>query len=222
MLGGAVIAPVSAQDAEEEFDINQLEGLQRAVGRFYYGDYSAMFDTMSTPGATMSGDMLLGVSIGVFEFDNDDHAKDAVDKLVDEAKKSFESGEMEDMGTPVAAGEIKEEDVDDIGDDAKGLSVTVDDEGMQMTDYLLLVRDGNRLLFLAGNGTGDVTGQINNIAKGMADRDPGDGDGTFNEDGTSTGGLWDIFPASDDEAIKGLTNGGDEVIFPEDEGTPEA
>ena len=45
---------------------------------------------------------------------------------------------------------------------------------------------------------------------------------TFNEDGTSTGGLWDIFPASDDEAIQGLTNGGDEIIFPEDESTPEA
>ncbi len=222
MLGGLVIAPVSAQDSEEEFDLNQLEGLQSGVGRFYYGDMSALMGgMMGTPSADtqMPENLLVGLSAAVFKFDGDDNAKKGMNTLVDELKKSMVA-EMGDEGTPTA--EIQETDVKDIGDEAKGASTTIDEGGMSMSAYLLMVRSGDTLIFLAGNGTGNIQDTINNIGKTMADRDAGDGDGTFNEDGTSTGGLWDVFPPADDENLNGLTNGGDEIIFPEDAGTPAA
>jgi hypothetical protein len=45
----------------------------------------------------------------------------------------------------------------------------------------------------------------------------GSGEGEFNEDGTSTGGLWDKFPAADDELVEGLIASDEELTQDEEE-----
>jgi hypothetical protein len=224
LLGVMLLAPVSAQDEADAFDLDDLSGLQSGVGRYYYYDFSAMMDAMSTPGAEMP-DMppLSGLSVAVLKFDGDDNAEGGFDRLYEELAKSANESLNEDMGdgTPVAPQSVDENDVDDIGDQAKSISATVEDEEEGPTvSYALLARDGDTVILIAASGAADPSQSAQDLAKGMVDRDSGDGDGTFNEDGTSTGGLWDRFPANDDPALGGLLNGGDEILFPF--GTPEA
>ena len=62
-----------------------------------------------------------------------------------------------------------------------------------------------------------LTSEFTNV---LIDND-GSGAGEFNEDGTSTGGLWDKFPAADAGVTSGLVPF-DQVLFPVPEGTPAA
>lgn len=223
LLGGMVLAPVSAQEDTEEFDFGDLDGIQSGVGRYYYADYSAMFDAMSTPGAEMPElPALLGLSVGVLKFDSDDNADSGFDKLYEELVNSANESLAEDAdtGTPTTPVTVTENDVDDIGDEAKSMSATLEEEDGTYYSYGIIAREGDLIYLLIGNGGSDPSEAINNLTKGMMDRDAGEGDGTFNEDGSSTGGLWDLFPADDDPALGGLLNGGDEIIYPE--ATPEA
>lgn len=223
LLGGMVLAPASAQDDADEFEFSDLSGLQSGVGRYYYADYSAMYDAMSTPGAEMPElPALLGLSVGVLKFDGDDNAQSGFNQLYEEfvnsANESF--AENGDMGTPATPITVTEGDVDDIGDEAKSMAAAVEEEDGTYYSYGVIARKGEYLYMVIGNGSSDPSESINQLTKDMTDRDAGDGDGTFNQDGTSTGGLWDLFPADDDPALGGLLNGGDEVLFPV--GTPEA
>lgn len=224
LLGGMVLAPVSAQDEEDEFDFNDLAGLQSGVGRYYYADYSAMYDAMSTPGAEMPAmPALLGLSAGVLKFDSDDNAATGLDQIFQEFVSSANEGLAEDAAdaaTPTTPVAVTEGEVDDIGDKAKTISAATEEEDGTYYSYGIIVQDDEYVFMLIANGSSDPSGAINDLAKDMIDRDAGDGDGTFNEDGSSTGGLWDFFPANDDAKLGGLLNGGDEILFPL--GTPEA
>jgi hypothetical protein len=182
-----------------------------------------MYDAMSTPGAEMPElPELLGLSVGVLRFDNSDNAESGFDRMADELVKSANESmeEGDDSGTPVAPITVDQQDVDGIGDEAKSMSAALEEEDGTYFSYGIIAREGEFVYLLIGDGSADPSEAINNLAKGMIDRDPGDGDGTFNDDGTSTGGLWDVFPANDDPALGGLMNGGDEILYPE--ATPEA
>jgi hypothetical protein len=50
------------------------------------------------------------------------------------------------------------------------------------------------------------------LAATMAAREPGDGAPQFNADGTSTGGLWDLFPPADDPALEHLMSFSDAAL----------
>lgn len=224
LLGGMALGPASAQDEADAFSLADLDGIQYGVGRYYYYDYSAMYDAMSTPGAEMPElPPLLGLSAGVLKFDGDDNAGDSFDRLYEELVNSSNASLAEDdgSGTPVTPITVTENDVDGVGDEAKSIVATTDeDDGSTTYSYAVVAREGDTIFLLIANGSTDPSEAVNNITKGMMDRDAGDGEGTFNEDGSSTGGLWDLFPADDDEALGGLLNGGDEILFPV--GTPEA
>jgi hypothetical protein len=217
LLGGMVLAPVSAQD-DEEFDLDQLDGIQRSVGRFYYADFGAMAEAMGTPVAEDAPQTLVdGLSVAVMEFDNDDNADKAFDRIYDElliSATESNDGEVDDLGTPVAAVDVSEEDVDDLGDDAKAFTVVSEDEGGAYNSFALITRDGEYLYMVIAYGSGDASDAIQQYTEDMMDRDAGDGDGTFNEDGTSTGGLWDVFPGADNALLVGLVTGGDQILFP--------
>ncbi|CAN5584614.1 hypothetical protein BH09CHL1_BH09CHL1_24600 [soil metagenome] len=222
LLGGMVLAPVSAQD-DEEFDLDQLEGIQRSVGRFYYSDFG-MSEAMGTPASEDTPTPLVdGLSVAIMEFDNDDNADTSFDRLYDELLISAtESNEedVDDLGTPIAALDVSEVDVDGLGDDAKAFTVAGDDAEGAFNSYALITRDGEYLYMVIAYGSGDASEAIQQYTEDMMDRDAGDGDGTFNEDGSSTGGLWDIFPGADNALLVGLLSGGDQILFPI--GTPEA
>jgi hypothetical protein len=201
-----------AQDeAVEEFDPAELEGIQHGVARYYSPDFSAMMDSVGTPGA--EPEMPTGVmSAGalVLEFDSDDNAEKALERVEQEIT-SEEAGMTAHM-----------EEIDlDLGDNSISYSGSEEMEGMQMETVVTLVQKDNYayMVFVGGSDV-DVQSLTTDLANTLIDND-GSGEGELSDDGTSTGGLWDKFPAADDEAIAGLT-ASDQVIYPVPESEEEA
>jgi hypothetical protein len=198
------------EEAEVFDELTQLEGLESAVSRYYALDYEALMSSASPEAsgefAFPEGIQLLGGA--VFKFDNDDNAKAGRDK----------AGEL--IGTEVAAeGELEftEVEIDGLNDETIALEATVEEEGLGATHSLVIVTQEDEYLYVAiGVATGaeaSATEKTADLVKYMIDADAGDGEGTFNADGTSEGGLWDKFPESDNEIVSGLVPE-DEQIFP--------
>lgn len=211
MFGIALHTPFAAAAQEDDLSFKDLDGYQRGVTRTYMGDMSAMMnlDALATPGADISTPdldnlglfMMLGM---VGQFDNSDNASKAVDKVVE----SFNDGSSEEMSA-----EIKEVDIDQIGDKTKAFTGTMSEDGMSGTITLIVVQKGEFLYAAMGVAFGsDPVDAVTSFIKDMTENKPGDGDGTFNADGTSTGGLWDVFPSADADYLKGLTPTSDEDL----------
>ncbi|MGC4106815.1 MAG: hypothetical protein QM753_10755 [Thermomicrobiales bacterium] len=221
IFGVALHGPlaVAAQDTgvDDSFDFKSLDGFQRGVGRLYMGDLSTMFgslDSLSTPGAEVEtpdmselGLFMLGGFVA--QFDNGDHASSALGTVTDSLVKSVESG---DDGIT-----LSEVDVDKLGDQTKAYSGTISEEGMEGTVVYIAVQKGDLVYIGFGLSFGsDPTDQITAFVTDLTKGKPSDGDGTFNEDGTSTGGLWDVFPSSDADYLKGLTPMTDQDLAQDD------
>lgn len=213
MLGMAA-APISAQMDEaagSEFD--DLDGLQRAVSRSYAPDLMGMFG-MATPGAEPTGWFTLTALS--MEFDSEDNAKAAVDKLMAMVT------EGEDMGVEPIPFEDASLDVDF---DHEAIQATQEDEGMTIKVLFALTQDGNHLYAVVGMTMGDDPAPVTaEMLTRMHDADAEDGEGTFSEDGTSEGGLWDTLPTLEQvqEFAPDLIEASDEIAFPMPEGTPAA
>lgn len=210
LFGVVLHAPlqVAAQDTsssgDTSFDFKSLDGYQKGVGRTYSGDLTSLlsgFDTSATPGAEAQTPDLskLGLFLMqgfVVQFDNGDHASSAFDKLTEQ----ITSGAANDESFSFAEAKI-----DSIGDKTKAYTGSYTGEGVQGTADLVLTQKGNFIYAGLGVSFGsDAMTTTTTFVSDMSNAKPGDGDGTFNADGTSTGGLWDIFPAADSGAVKGL------------------
>ena len=220
LLGLSLIAPVAAQDNEADtLDLEDVDGLQRLVARYYSVDFEALMASMSTPGADESGD-LAGYQFalaGVFEFENDDKAESGFDVLYEELRAGlFEGEDSEGLA-------IEESEIDDFGDEARAIDAIGGENDESFASRGLFVRDSQYIYYVIGTAGTEAEMQIvNDIAQAMLDAEPGDGDETFAEEGTSTGGIWDLFPAAGHEALGSMVPSADEVIFPEDASADEA
>ncbi|MGC4189828.1 MAG: hypothetical protein QM589_01160 [Thermomicrobiales bacterium] len=207
IFGVALHGPlqVAAQDdpVGDSFDFNKLDGFQRGAGRTYMGDLSSLFgglDTLGTPGAEIETPDVseLGLfMIGGFvvQFDNSDHASSSLDKITDEMTQGSDDEDFT----------FSEKDIDKIGDKSKAYTGSYSDEGIDGTAVAIIAQKGEYVYAVVAISFGsDPTDDATSFVKDMTDKKPGDGDGTFNADGTSTGGLWDVFPASDADYLKGL------------------
>ncbi len=211
MLGGTGIG---AQDdaGGEELLPEDIEGLQHAVVRAYSLDYSALFAN-ATPGAeptVPSGVFLLGATI--LEFDSSDNAEAALTQLDEETDVAGGAG---------LGGESEVSSIDlDLGDNSIGYAGVEDLEGQQVDTVIALVQADSYVYFVVVSGSGeDVQAITTDFTNGLIEND-GSGEGEFNEDGTSSGGLWDKFPATDDDLVSGLIPF-DQVLYPAPaEGTP--
>ncbi len=204
---------VDAQDATPDvLQPDDLEGLQHSVVRAYTIDYSTMFETAATPGAEMqmsAGIYVLGATI--LEFDNAGNAESALFKLADETEAQDEMNRNE-------GAEVSDLDLD-LGDNNVSYTSVEDVEGVETETVVSLVQGGNYVYFLvAGGNDTDVQRTVVEFATVLIENDGG-GEGEFNEDGTSSGGLWEKFPAADDALFAGLVPY-DQVLYPEPTGTP--
>jgi hypothetical protein len=210
-MPNAMAQEATPDEEAEVFDqLTELEGLESAVSRYYALDYEALMSSASPAAgedfAFPEGMQLLGGA--VFKFDSDDNAQAGRDKAA------------ELVGSEVAAeGELEftEVEIDDLNDETIALETTVEEEGLGATHSLVVITQEDEYLYVAiGVATGaeaSATQTTVDLVKYMIDTDAGDGDGTFNADGTSEGGLWDKFPAADNEIVTGLIPE-DEQIFP--------
>jgi len=203
---------VGAQDDAEEFDVNDLEGIQHGVGRSYSIDYSAMMDQMSTPGAEMAMPTgIVGIGALILEFDGNDNAQAAFDKLMEQAMAEDTFGDDT---------EVEEVDLG-LGEQSNSYAGTYEIDGQESEDVITVVRQDTYVYVVYASGADtDVQSVVSDFTTGLIETG-GSGEGEFHEDGTSTGGLWDKFPAADDELVADLI-AYDQVIFPVPEGTPAA
>jgi hypothetical protein len=210
---------VAAQSAPS-IDLAGIDGLQRAVTRAYGPDMAAMMNSFATPvapgAATPSVEDLMKnasyVSATVLQYDNGDDASSGLDKVNSSAVPALQSG----FGTT-----FQESDLSGFGDAAKEIKGSEGQQGTMMTFEAILLRTGDFNYIVTVISQNEQADQMaREIATAMLNNHAGDGDGTFNADGTSSGGIWDILPAHDDPALGALVVFGDEIVFPAPAGTP--
>jgi hypothetical protein len=89
-------------------------------------------------------------------------------------------------------------------------------EGVQSDVVISVVQEDNYLYVVSAAGSGvDMKATGKTLIESMIDSD-GSGEGEFNEDGTSSGGLWDKFPSAEDDLVADLV-AFDAMIYPEPE-----
>jgi hypothetical protein len=206
-----VASPMSAQVDEaagSEFD--ELEGLQRAYSRSYTPDLMAMFG-MATPSAEPTG--WFALTAMAMEFDSEDSAEAAVDKMM----------EM------ITEGDMEVEDIDfqdaslDVDFDHRALQASQEEDGMTVQVLFAVTQDSNYLYVAVGLTMGDDPAPVTGEALGMMrDAEAEGGEGDFSDDGTSEGGLWDKLPTLEQmqELAPEFIGATDEITFPESDSTP--
>jgi hypothetical protein len=206
-------APISAQvdeAASSEFD--ELDGLQRAYSRSYTPDLMAMFG-LATPAAQPTG--WFALTAMAMEFDSEDSAKAGVDKMME----------------LITEGDAEVDDIDfqdatlDVDYDYRAVQASQEEDGMTINVLFAVTQDSNYLYAVVGLTMGDdpaaTTAETLSL---MRDADVEGGEGTFNEDGASEGGLWNALPTLEQmqEISADFIQATDEITFPEAEGTPAA
>lgn len=211
LLGGT---GVGAQDeATDELLPEDLAGLQHAVVRAYTLDYSANLGSASPEAEPVvpAGVFLLGATI--LEFDTSENAEAALTQLDEDTNAANEAS---------LGGETEVTSIDlGLGDNSVGYSGVEDLEGQAAETVIALVQQDTYLYFVIAAGTDEDMQALTTEFTNVLIENDGSGAGEFNEDGTSTGGLWDKYPAGDDELVSELLPF-DQVLFPAPESTPES
>ncbi|MGB3330495.1 MAG: hypothetical protein WBA46_16165 [Thermomicrobiales bacterium] len=213
MLAHGSMAAMAQDTTGSDFQLSDLKGIQQGVSRDYMGDMSAMMAAYSTPSADsetpdLSSIGLFSVSTIVLKFDSEDNAKAGLDTMKGE------------MTSPEATGgvELKEESVDGLPDNTTAMSAQVSESGFSGNVFLIGSQQDEYIYYTFAMSLADDDSAKNaavDFTKFMVDASAGDGEGTFNEDGTSSGGVWDKLATNDDDVLNGLTVSADAQIYPE-------
>lgn len=170
-----------------------VEGLESGYARMYIADIEAM---MSTPGAleTMAlEDMALSGMAAIFTFEDEGAAEDAFGDFATE----FAEGFMEGSDTQAEPTEI-----DDLGNQAvEYLGETEVDEETTSPISIIIVQDGETIYIAMIMGGSDVSESTYAFAEHMLDGEISDDEVEFNDEGTSTGGAFDVMPGEDEADI---------------------
>ena len=217
----SVAAATTAQDTatpaagDGNLDVSKLDGIEQGVSRSYMGDMSALMGGMGTPGADASATPdftslgLFSMDGAIFRFSDDAKAKAAFGTLSDEVTRSLSND---------AKVQLKDESVDGLGDNTKAFSGAVEAQGISTSVFVIMTQKDQFIYFTTGisfsKDANEVKDSTVNFTKALIDGKAGDGEGTVNADGTSTGGLWDKFPKADNEVLKGLKPMADQQIYP--------
>jgi hypothetical protein len=205
LLLALTVIPAAAEETDSVIDDpGQLTGIQAGVSR----SWNTTMD-MSTPPAE-GASFVYFAGVAVLEFDSEDNAEAAFTTMRD----FFETNAATELGLP--AEDIQFEERDDPGDSAFAMQGGFAEEGEQGYFRYILVHDAE-YVYYAGAVTSDEesAGIADDLVAHIDDQDDdASGLGEFNEEGTSTGGLWDLLPAADDAMFEGLAVSGDEIQYP--------
>jgi hypothetical protein len=189
-----VATPAAAQTpspaASPEADT--LPGLQYVAARQYAPDPSQPVDK--------ADEGLFILTVRIYVFDTEEHANGGWESTVESS--AIES----DIPTGSDKVEYEEAELENLGDRASVTTLSAETpEGDTGFFRLIFVQDGVYLYTLnAIGGSADSTMVTDEIAAYMVEQDPGEGDVTFSETGTSTGGVWDLLPAGNDTILDGI------------------
>ena len=201
---------VSAQvDGVEAPDVPEMEieGVEFAYSRSYSVDFMAiMEDPEYDPEDTSA--MMRSMSIQGIQFESED----AANAYMDQNQKALDEAAAED---PEAMGGIAFSELE--GFDVDGMIITMDMPDIGIAMVMVVFADGDQV-FQVSTTEADVDtakAAAESLIEYIVDNDVQDEEITFNEDGTSTGGMFDRMPAADDELVGDLTTVSDmELIAP--------
>jgi hypothetical protein len=179
--------------------VGELDGIKQDVRRTYI----AGADTGKPAGASIGLLSLVGETL---QFTDGGKAADAFGPFSDAVTMSIASAQ---------GGQPKEDVIEGFGDNTRAYSATVKQQGISAPIFVVLTQQDEYIYFSLGLAiSGDLKNATVDFAKALIDGKAGDGEGQLNADGTSTGGVWDKFPAADDKVIQGLKPIADTQIFP--------
>lgn len=185
----------------------QAEGLESAYDRTYMVDFEALMASPSADMAAMdSAAMMRVVSVTGMTFDSDDNAKAYVEGMKSQIEDAQEAGEMPE-GT-----EIRE--LEDVDIDKDGIIATLSMEDMGVNSAIMVFVDGNQVFMIVAIDVDveSAEAKVTDIAKYVADADIENDEVTFNEDGTSTGGVFDRMPEAGSDLVGDLPSVTDTVL----------
>jgi hypothetical protein len=171
-----------------------LSGLQEGVTRQYSPD--------PTINPADNPDTFSIITVHIFRFDTGQHAAATWQSLRESAVQQFQPAG--DAGYEEI--DVQEAEIEDLGDQAYAAWLSASPQEGGTAHYrVLYVQDGEYLYLLTAlGGNEDATLRTDELARVIVDREPGSDDVSFNADGTSTGGLWDLFPPADDDVLENL------------------
>jgi hypothetical protein len=187
----ALTSTAGAQSDIPAMDPKEVDGLESGYARMYIADIEGL---MATPGAMDSLDGLsLSGMAAVFTFEDDGAASDAFGDFADQFAQSFLEG---------AEVEAKETKIDDLGDKAVQYSgeATVD-ETTTAPSSMILVQKGEFIYVSFFLGGEDVEGLSRGLAEHMMEGKIGDEEVVVVQEGTSTGGAFEVMPGKDDADV---------------------
>jgi hypothetical protein len=172
-----------AQDVPA-MDPSEVDGLESGYARMYIADIDAL---MATPGALESIDAIpLSGMAAVFTFEDEGAAEDAMGDFADEFANAFLEG---------AEVEAEETEIDDLGNQAVQYSGTSDvDETTTADTTMIIVQEGEFIYISFILGGEDVDGLTRGLVEHMMDGEISDEEVVVVQDGTSTGGAFEIMP----------------------------
>lgn len=181
-FGGTVAAQT---DLEGMPDLKEL-GLNQG--------YMRMLINLEAAGAAgSSADAPMGVMMLAMEFEDEGMVEGQFETVAREFSKGFFDGEDFEMT-----------EVQDLGDAAYAITGTSNSGGEGMPTSIVIARDGT---FVLGSITlnSEVTDLDQQVVTFMLDNAASDTEVTFNNDGTSTGGVFDRMPTGDDvDGLNGM------------------
>lgn len=210
MLAFPSVIPAVAQDtATPRADLVDPVAL---YGRLYAANPDDLFPE-ATPGAEPAATPPLVAVVQAYEYESDEDAEssfESVNQVFIEQISSSSNAEFEVV------------DVDDLGDEAVQSTGTIDASGFEVPLTTMLVRQDN-IIFMAATGTldessGEAAGAFMDH---MLNAEVSDSTVEFNADGTSTGGIFDVFPSEGDDVMRGMTISAD-TFAKADSATPES
>lgn len=174
--GGSVAAQTPVSDTAD------VSGLESSYLRTYAADVEQ----------PVEGEQF-GAQAGVFTFDSPESVEGAFDAFADDFALGF-FGEDAD---------VESSDVDGVGDNAREYVGEADLGGEFTPMTVLMVQQENMILLSISLGIAE-SGSADDIAQFMIDAEPSDSEVMFSDDGTSTGGAFDLMPAAGDEVLGGM------------------
>lgn len=204
---GLAAAPVAAQDTSVDTDALEDVGMQNGYLRMYLADPS-----------TNANPDLLGVMVVGLEFEDADSLNDGFEDFTCGFAGGFLGTEdvLDCEGLVDAGFEVS--DVDGIGDQAIEVSGEADVSGPTPTTMLALQSDNH--LFIVIYLGDDTPGAADDFGTFLADAEPVDTEVEFSDDGTSTGGFFDMLPQEGDPLLEGLMPMMDSDLFGDSSSTP--
>lgn len=169
-----------------------MTGLQTIAERQYAIELDKPIDT--------SGDGIFMATARVYQFDSEANANPTYEQLVDA------EGVRSQLPADDDSVKLETTELNDVGDRGTVLHLQADlQEGELGYFRTAIVQQGAMVVTVTViAGTTEASEAAEGIATAMIDREPGDDAGTYEGNGKSTGGVWDVFLPEDAEELGGL------------------